>query len=145
MKKTFFILILSLSIFSCTKNDDATPQTQDVKTLATQGVWKISSFIDNKKRDRTDKYAAYSFEFSTNGSLKINFSGSSITGTWTTQKEGVKDRLVLTFATAVPEEILDLNDDWYVMQKTDTSMFLQKINGYWEVGAVQKEMMFKKS
>ena len=76
--------------------------------------------------------------------MKIKTVSSTISGTWTTVLDNGKDKLTLTFATAVAEEILDLNDNWYVMDKTDTKLKLQKINGAYWTGVVQKEMYFSK-
>jgi hypothetical protein len=145
MKKIMLILMLFTSFYSCKKVETEPSATTEIAAQVTQGTWIVNSFIDNKQRDRTAKYSEYSFVFGANGSFKITTSSGSLQGTWTTQKEGVKERLVLAFSTTtIPEEILDLNDDWYVMDKTSTSIKMQKINGYWETGSVQKEMSFKK-
>ena len=145
MKKIILLFVFCIAFCSCQKVETTPSSDTDIAVQVTQGTWVVNSFIDSQKRDRTAKYGTYSFVFSANASLKIIGSGTTLLGNWTTQKEGTKDRLVLTFATvSVPEEILDLNDNWYVMEKTDSSIKMQKINGYWETGTVQKEMSFKK-
>jgi hypothetical protein len=144
MKKLILFFAMAMAFSSCKKNDDTATPATDITAQVTASTWKVTLFTDSKQRDRTDKYAGYSFEFSSNGALKIKSASGTITGTWTTVVEKEKDKLTLTFATAVAEEILDLNDNWYVMDKTDKTLKLQKINGTYWVGVVQKEMYFTK-
>lgn len=145
MKKIVIILTLLSTFYSCQKVETEPNSSTEIATQVTQGTWVVNSFIDSQKRDRTAKYETYSFVFNANASLKIISATNTLTGNWTTQKEGTKDRLVLTFTTLnIPEEILDLNDNWYVMEKATTNIKMQKINGYWETGTVQKEMSLKK-
>ena len=143
MKKLILLLTLAVIFSSCKKNDDTTVP-DSITTQVTAASWKVTLFTDSKQRDRTDKYAGYTFVFSSNGDLKIKTASSTISGTWTTVLDNGKDKLTLTFATAVTEEILDLNDNWYVMDKTASTLKLQKINGTYWVGVVQKEMYFAK-
>jgi hypothetical protein len=124
--KLLGLLMLSLTVLSaCDKNDD-NPANMDVRTVATSGTWKITYFFDDS-RDQTSIFSGYAFTFGANNMLTAVKANSSIPGTWATDTDDSKSKLVIAFAG--PSGFDELTEDWLVVQSTSSMIKLQHTSG----------------
>lgn len=96
-----------------------------------QGSWFIHYF--NNGSDQTGAYAAYTFTFSSSGSVTSSFNGSQETGAWQFATSGN----ALTLQWTISDMLKALNNTWTV---TGTSGDLITMTG-----SGGKELHFKKS
>lgn len=115
--KYFIILLCSSFIFlSCTTKKDDTPTSGiDLK----QGTWRISYYWDQK--DETNNFTTYSLMFTDGGVLMAHKGAILYTGTWSE----TSTKLIINFTDPTLSE---LNDDWLVTEKTNTSIKLKDDN-----------------
>lgn len=129
MKKVRFSLLtltlLSLMAFNaCTNsNDDNLPNSNVTNQLTTSGDWKVSYYWD-KDKDETNDFSGYSFLFKDNGVLEALKNGVTTNGTW--QINSSSNKLIIFMGTARPLE--NLNDDWIIVEKTDSVIKLRDDN-----------------
>lgn len=120
--KYLFAFALALIVFtSCKKQDNATPDPE-VPVQEVIGVWKITSYVDSKGRDKTSRFSNYAFSFLTGGNLEVlKDTVLYKTGTWTNGSSYWTGTIVLRIAGLMPEEDLaDLGEDWRIDQSTNT-------------------------
>lgn len=121
--KTSIIILLSAIIFiSCNKEEDS---IADVNKTITSGSWKVSYYYDDK--DETSDYSSYSFEFNSDGTVEINNSSSSSSGTWSTYSSDGKNKMKIDLGNSDP--LQELNDDWIVSENNDNSIKLEDESG----------------
>lgn len=125
MKKMLF-LFLSIVVFSSCSVSDDSPSANGTTTVS--GTWKVKSFIDNKNRDRTSYYAAYNFDFKTSGELVVSSSSIKYNGTYSSVMDSGKSKFYITIITS-DDEIDELNEDWILAEKTDTTIKLTNTSG----------------
>ncbi len=115
--KYFFILLSSSFIFlSCTTKKNVTPTPGiDLK----QGTWRISYYWDQK--DETSNFTPYTLMFTDGGVLMAHKGTTLYTGTWSE----TSTKIIINFTDPVLSE---LNNDWLVTEKTNTSIKLKEDN-----------------
>jgi hypothetical protein len=127
--KSFLILSLFLVVLQgCTKQD-ATPAPSNPNQVS--GTWKITSLIDNKSRDRTSNYNAYTFDFLTTGVFQVK-QGTTIvkSGTWSNTSSYWTAAIVIAIPGVLAEDDLgELNEDWRIIEKNDTLIKVQNGGG----------------
>jgi hypothetical protein len=127
--KTLLALIFFLVVLQgCTKQD-TTPAPANPNQVS--GAWKITSLIDNKSRDRTSNYSAYTFEFLTSGAFQVK-QGTAIvkSGTWSNTSSYWTAAIVIAISGVLAEDDLgQLNEDWRIIEKTDTVIKVQNGGG----------------
>jgi hypothetical protein len=125
--KLLGLLMLSLTILTaCDKNDDNTSSTMDVRTVATSGNWRVTYFME-ENREQTSIFSGYSFTFAANNSLTAIKGTSSIAGSWATDTDDSKSKLVIVFAG--PSGFDELTEDWLVIESTSSRIKLQHTSG----------------
>jgi hypothetical protein len=117
----FFILLLS----SCKKDDNSSPDSAKLSNSIQNGTWRITLYNDSGT-DELYHFAGYNFTFS-NGSVSAVKNGTTVTGTYHSHTDSNKKKFVLNFGSTVPFE--ELNDDWEVIENTDSKIRLQDISG----------------
>lgn len=121
-----FILLMSALFASCSTNDDNSPGGNNNTTPAA-GQWKVSYFYD--KNDETANYAAYTFEFGADGSLKAYNGSQTWTGTWQTGIDDSADKFLIDFTGVVPSALADLEEDWHIVTMADNFMHFEHTSG----------------
>ena len=127
-------LFASLLLASCSKKDDENnndTNTNDtsssaVSTTISGGNWKITYFWDTD-HDETANFAGYKFTFTGGGKINVVRAASSQSGTWSIGTDNSKTKLIITFPAGGNFE--DLNEDWEVTERTNTTIKLQHISG----------------
>ena len=90
------------------------------------GTWKVTYFWDKDKIETSD-FNGYTFEFLSDGTFKANIpGGGSQTGTWGERPDDGVVKLDIVIPGAKPLD--DLNEDWVILEKTDTSLKLRDDN-----------------
>jgi hypothetical protein len=121
--RIFALLLLSALTFgACHPDDNNAP----LNTPAS-GQWKVSFFFD--KQEETGYYNGYVFEFGSNGSLNISRSGQNWTGTWATGIDDSKNKLEITVNGSHPSELEELEEDWLIIEMTDSFMHFEHLSG----------------
>ena len=72
-------LFLSSIFVSCRKDDSNSPSSSS--STVTPGSWRVSYYYD-KIKDETSDYVGYTFNFQSDGTLSINHSSGTTSGTW---------------------------------------------------------------
>lgn len=111
--------IAFLALSACKKSSNNTlPLTLGGST------WVVSYFWD-KDKDETSDFAGYTFLFNADGTLTASLPGhADRTGTWTLSDSDTK----LTLKIAGTEALDELNEDWQVLEFSDTLIKLQDDN-----------------
>lgn len=126
------LIIITTLLVSCKKDDTGASASVSTAALAvavnttiSTGNWRITYFFDSG--DETSNFAGYAFTFSPNNIVTAVSAGSTVTGTWGTGFDDSKAKLLLGFTG--PDVFLDLNEDWHILERTDTKIRLQHISG----------------
>ena len=120
------IIVVTGTFVSCS-NDDSKNTVDDVTDSVKDGIWKISYFYDSGK-DETQNYAGYNFTFDDNTVLTASKEMNSYTGVWSVSKSTSDDDLystIFNIAFGSPDILIDLSDDWKVIENTGTSLKLK--------------------
>ena len=131
MKNIIPALIMISALFASCKKDDSGTSTSpsalavSVSATVATGTWRVSYFFDDT--DETSKFAGYSFTFGPNGVVTAVRAGSTVTGTWGTGFDDSRAKLLLAFTS--PDDFLELNEDWHILERTNTKVRLQHITG----------------
>lgn len=125
MNKLFFSAVLFLLAFSsCKKSSDDNSAGPDPQLGGSK--WVVTYFWD-KDKEESSNFSGYSFEFKNDGAFVAYApGGSTVTGTWNTHFDDSKDKLLIVLAGTKPLD--DLNQDWVILEKTDTVMKLKDDN-----------------
>lgn len=133
MKKLFIIpllfSILFLNVAGMCSDENERPSTVRVNNLialASQGTWRITSFINNET-NKTSNFTGYNFTFGANNLLTAVNNSITVPGYWLVFNS---NNNVLTFTTTFdsPVNFADLNYDWEVASSTATTIKLQNIS-----------------
>lgn len=109
------ILLITTTLFSCTKKNDDPAADVDITT----GTWRVSYYWDQK--DETSNFSSYYFMFLSGGTFMAHNSTGVITGTWSLSS----NKLNISFTDPL---LSDLNNDWLITEKTTTSIKLKEDN-----------------
>jgi hypothetical protein len=123
--KNLLILFIVFSFIAC-QDDSASSLINDNSTVL--GTWKVKSYIDNKGRDQTSNYTAYTFNFLENGTLEAVKSGAKTKGTYSNLTDSGKQKFIINMINA-NSELSELNEDWILIEKTDKQMTLTNLSG----------------
>lgn len=134
------VLLSLLAVFtSCSKTDDSIPasnQSGELKQKIVNDVWIISSYID-KSKNETHNYSGYTFEFSANGTLTANVSGTVFTGSWSIGSEHSgsddsshqsDDSNKLIISITGNEQMEEVSDDFQIVSFSDQQIILKDDN-----------------
>lgn len=133
MKNTISILIISISIFifsSCkTENNNVNPSSPTSTSINTNTPgtgWRLSLYSE-RNENKTSHYNSYTFSFSTDGSMTAEANGQVTTGTWKQYSDDGITKFAINLNTS-DNDLMDLNDDWALVSKSDNFISLQDDN-----------------
>jgi hypothetical protein len=128
MKSAFFLCLLALALFpSCKKEDNSSTITAaSVNNIVAAGNWRVTYYFDTD-HDETSSFTGYEFSFGAGGTVTATKAGTTISGTWSTGNDDSHVKLVLFFSS--PASFSKINDDWHVIEQTNTKIRLQDISG----------------
>lgn len=123
--KLGLVVLLAALFAQCTPNNDDNPAPNGNPPAA--GTWRITYFFD--KQDETANYAGYTFEFGSNGSLSAAKNGQTWTGSWSTGFDDSHDKFLIDFNGNPPSALLELEEDWRILEQTDDFMHFEHTSG----------------
>ena len=133
MKMKMFTLVWALSTLftACSKDEKNDPGSTDisvesVRNTVVSGSWRITYFWDTD-HDETSHFTDYHFTFFGTGLLMAVKGNDHIHGGWSTGTDNSKVKLILDFPS--PAIFEDLNEDWQVIERTDSRVKLQHESG----------------
>lgn len=117
---SFFVLALG----SCKNSSDDNSNGPDPQLGGSK--WVVTYFWD-KDKEESSNFSGYSFEFKNDGTfIAFTPGGSTVSGSWKTHFDDSKDKLLIVLVAGKPLD--DLNQDWVILEKTDTVMKLKDDN-----------------
>ena len=127
MKQTIlFSLIVLLGLSACSNSSDDNSNNPSIPNSDLSGNWKVTYFWD-KDKDETSDFNGYTFEFKSDGTFVAHLPGGSTqTGTWGERPDDGVTKLDIVIPGAKPLD--DHNEDWVILEKTDTSLKLRDDN-----------------
>jgi hypothetical protein len=134
LQKRSFILMMSCMLSltfvasTCDDDDDDNSGQADaqVQSALTGSTWQVTYFFDDT--DETYHFEGYNFAFNSDGSVQAVSPSKTVSGTWSAQKSSNNSsKLVLNFGPDEPFE--ELNDDWNIIERSDTRITLQDVSG----------------
>ncbi|WP_333876222.1 hypothetical protein [Flavobacterium sp.] len=140
MKKLFLIpalfCLFMLNVASMCSSDDNSSSSQDptpVINAATQGTWRITSYVDSGT-DETNHFTGYNFTFASGNVLTATNGTNTYTGTWSVTNDNSNDDnpssdLDFNIGFTSPANFADLTDDWDIVSYTSTTISLIDISG----------------
>lgn len=120
-------LSMLIAVSSCDDNEKAgvvKPTKEALEETIDQGVWRVTYFFDEK--DETGKFSGYQFEFKHDGTATVS-GASSASGVWSAFESSSGVKLIMEFPVTGPLE--ELNDDWEVVEQTDSKIRLKHVSG----------------
>lgn len=119
------LIVLSLLLTSCEKDDDPSAGTTNISNIVKQGNWRITLYNDSGT-DELYHFTGYTFTFS-NGTVSAVRNTTTVNGTYSTMFDDSKNKFLLNFGATAPFE--ELNDDWHIIEETSTKIRLQDVSG----------------
>lgn len=127
-----------MALISCS-DDDSSPTTNSnpgqVVATATEGTWRVSSFIDDTD-DETTNFNGYNFTFAANGVVTATNAVNTYSGTWSVSDsdssdddDSSSDDVDFNINFTTPAAFADLSDDWDIQETTATTIKLIDISG----------------
>ena len=128
-KMLVLLLVFATTFLSCKKDDNNNPANITVATVnstVVSGNWRITYFWDTD-HDETAHFTGYNFTFTSGGIITAVNGAITVTGSWTTGTDNSTVKFIIDFAT--PPDFEDLNEDWHVIERTDSRIKLQHVSG----------------
>jgi hypothetical protein len=98
-----------------------------IENLST-GSWFVN-LLEEDGMDHTANFNGYEFTFLRNGSAVAVSSNNTINGFWTVEIDGGNLDFILNFETGTNPNFTDLNDDWDVLEASQTIIRLSDESG----------------
>ncbi|WGF92999.1 hypothetical protein [Aequorivita marisscotiae] len=92
------------------------------------GSWYIN-LLEEEGIDHTTNFTEYEFTFFGNGSATAVSNNNTISGYWTAQMDSGNLDFILNFETTTNGDFEELNDDWDVLEATQTIIELSDVSG----------------
>jgi len=123
MTRLVFALCLSIGFTSCQKEDELSPYSINTQvlteTLTTANTLIINKFIEEGV-NKTALYSAYSFSFSSNGTVLATSTSARISGTYVVFRDDNKTELRMSFPNN--RDLFELTDDWYFVSDMNNTL-----------------------
>ena len=141
MKALLLIPALAIAFASCSKSDSTSDPLADLTTktnMVTQSEWTVTQITDDGN-DETSDFAAYKFEFNTDGTFvavspDVTFSGTWVLGQANTKpddsgNDATDDKFnKLTITIAGNKQMDHLSHKWLTDKITATEIWLRDDN-----------------
>lgn len=137
------VMTCLLSLYGCTKSDNATDVTnnstaEQVANVAKSGTWTVTYFYDTDQ-DETGNFSGFSFTFNEDGTIVAVNGSTTVTGTWSiTDNSGSSsdddgsssdnDNDFNIFFSS-PDTFEDLTDDWDIVSISSDKIELIDVSG----------------
>ena len=140
--KKLNLLMAAIAVFgfltACSDDDSSSTNGNPTEVVNTvkQGTWRVTSYMEDAN-DETNHFTGYNFTFGDNNEVTATNGTNTYTGTWSvTNSSNSSDDddnnnsdIDFNIMFATPENFTDLNDDWDILERTDTKIRLRDISG----------------
>ena len=140
--KKLNLLMAGIAVFgfltACSDDDSSSTNGNPTEVVNTvkQGTWRVTSYMEDAN-DETNHFTGYNFTFGDNNEVTATNGTNTYTGTWSvTNSSNSSDDddnnnsdIDFNIMFATPENFTDLNDDWDILERTDTKIRLRDISG----------------
>lgn len=127
-----------LGIMACSDDDSSSTNNASVskvRSTVESGTWRITSFVE-EANDETNHFTGYDFTFDDNGTLTADNGTNTYDGTWSVTNDSSSDDddnsssdVDFNIYFPSPNNFTDLNDDWDILERTDTKIRLIDVSG----------------
>lgn len=117
---------LLIVVTSCSKTSP-----KKVENVLTEGSWKITLLSDDGE-DETYYFTGYTFNFKNDNTVTATSGSNTVNGTWKLEKESDDDNpkhIELTLSFPIAGNFDELNDDWHVINISDSKIELEDESG----------------
>ena len=143
MKKINLLLagVAVMGMMACSDDDSSSTNNNngnlaDVRNTVQSGTWRITSFVE-EANDETNHFTGYNFTFDDNGTLTAENGSNTYNGTWSVTNDSSSDDddssnssdIDFNISFPSPVNFTDLNDDWDILERTDTKIRLIDVSG----------------
>lgn len=137
--KAFNFLLAGIAVVglqSCSDDDSTSvnTNTSEVITTVQSGTWKITNFEEDGN-DETNHFTGFNFTFGEDGVLTATKNDVTYTGSWSVTQDSSSDDdspgsdIDFNIGFASPDDFTELNDDWDIMERTNTRIKLVDVSG----------------
>ena len=123
---------------TCSSDDDSStssPTTTEVINTVSQGTWRVTSFVEDGS-DHTNYFSNFDFTFGDSNMVTASNGTSTYTGTWSVISDSRSDddddsgdSLDFNIFFSSPDDFTELNEDWDILERTNSRVRLQHISG----------------
>lgn len=125
--RTLLALLFSITLNSCSSDDDNSGVDDGTSQLIVQGSWRITYFFEDNI-DQTHYFTGYAFIFSADHTLSAVNGDVTILGNWTIGNDDSTHKLVILFPIKDgPFE--EISEDWQIQNKTPSKIELKHQSG----------------
>lgn len=136
---TFLMMCFSLMSFNCSDDDgnsqNNSQEIAQIETTVESGNWMVTSFIDSGD-DETSDFNNFTFTFGVNGNITATNGTITYNGTWSVTDSNSSDDsndndidFNIFFSVPDDHDFDDLNDDWDIINYSDTMISLRDVSG----------------
>lgn len=122
----------SIDYLTFERTPNTTGSNEDLNTFIdylTTDTWFVN-LLDDSGEDETCLFVTYEFIFSINGTVQAISDTNTVAGYWTSQMSDGTLELVINMDISGDNAVFEeLNDDWDVLEATNTNINLQDISG----------------
>ena len=140
--KKLNLLMAGIAVFgfltACSDDDSSSTNGNPTEVVNTvkQGTWRVTSYMEDANNE-TNHFTGYNFTFGDNNEVTATNGTNTYTGTWSvTNSSNSSDDddnnnsdIDFNIMFTTPENFTDLNDDWDILERTDTKIRLRDISG----------------
>lgn len=140
--KKLNLLMAAIAVFgfltACSDDDSSSTNGNPTEVVNTvkQGTWRVTSYMEDANNE-TNHFTGYNFTFGDNNEVTATNGTNTYTGTWSvTNSSNSSDDddnnnsdIDFNIMFTTPENFTDLNDDWDILERTDTKIRLRDISG----------------
>lgn len=140
--KKLNLLMAGIALFgfltACSDDDSSSTNGNPTEVVNTvkDGTWRITSFMEDTN-DETHHFTGYNFTFGDNNEVTATNGTNTYTGTWSvTNSSNSSDDddnnnsdIDFNIMFTAPENFTELNDDWDILERTDSKIRLRDVSG----------------
>lgn len=119
------ILLLFGFFMACDGDDPEPDPIAEMRTNIKTGSWRVSYFFD--ETDETHLFTGYTFVFNDDKTVRATKGTVAVSGMWELLWASNSEKLVLDFAVIEPFD--ELNDDWDILEVTESKIVLEDVSG----------------
>ncbi|HEX2608300.1 MAG TPA: hypothetical protein VHK91_13015 [Flavisolibacter sp.] len=123
LNSVFGVLLLILSLSSCSPQQDAITSTREI---ISQGNWTVDYYFPGQ--NRTEQFLNYAFHFRGDGTLTIEQGSQVATGNWSLVHDVNRNEVIALQINSSNPQITSLNEHWSVVDRNLSALAMKDGN-----------------